>query len=98
MKTDKKYSRKSIVDSQIYDVNLMVRFAKNKDNEISFDPYLEKPGRGAYCLNNVEQIDTVFKKKLLNRAFRQNISLDVYDSIRKEVEEWVNKTIKENQM
>lgn len=98
MKTDKKYSRKSIVDSQIYDVNLMVRFAKNKDNEISFDPYLEKPGRGAYCLNNIEQIDTVFKKKLLNRAFRQNISLDVYDSIRKEVEEWVNKTTKENQM
>ncbi|WP_027122783.1 YlxR family protein [Metamycoplasma spumans] len=98
MKTDKKYSRKSIVDSQIYDVNLMVRFAKNKNNEISFDPYLEKPGRGAYCLKNIEQIDTVFKKKLLNRAFRQNVSLDAYDSIRKEVEEWVNKTTKENQM
>lgn len=97
MKIDRKYQRKSIVDSQIYDVNLLIRFAKNQNNEISFDPNKEKPGRGAYCLNNEDQIAILFKKRLLNKAFKQNIDLEVYEKLRNEVEEWI-KTTKENQM
>ncbi|CRH47136.1 YlxR family protein [Mycoplasmopsis arginini] len=95
MKTDKKYSRKSIVDGKIYSVSQLVRFAKI-NNEFYFDPNLELEGRGTYCLDNQEQIDTLFKKHLLNKAFRQNIEESVYEKLRNEVNKWLSKkTIKE---
>ncbi|QKX31671.1 YlxR family protein [Metamycoplasma hominis] len=94
----KSIQRKSIVDNKIYDIDLLLRFSKDKNNLISFDPYKKNPGRGAYCLNDSEQIEILFKRRLLNKAFKQNIDIQKYNEIRKEVDEWVNKISKnENQ-
>ncbi|TPE57749.1 YlxR family protein [[Mycoplasma] falconis] len=90
-KTDRKYSRKSIVDGQIYPINQLLRFTKNKLGQIQFDPELKLPGRGAYVLNNEEQIEILFKKKLLNRAFRQNIDIEIYESLKEEVKLWIKR-------
>ncbi|AWX42901.1 putative transcription termination factor [Metamycoplasma cloacale] len=92
MKTDRNYSRKSIVDNQIYPIDQLIRFNKNKFNVISFDEFKNLEGRGAYCLINEEQIKVLFKKRLLNKAFRQNIDQEIYNNIQKEVEEWLVKT------
>ncbi|WP_330463226.1 YlxR family protein [Metamycoplasma gateae] len=98
MKIDKKYSRKSIVDGKIYPVSQLIRFAKINNN-FYFDPNIELKGRGTYCLDNPDQINSLFKKHLLNKAFRQKIDEPIYEKLRKEVEEWVSKkTIKEHQM
>ncbi|WP_045433915.1 YlxR family protein [Metamycoplasma canadense] len=90
MKIDKKYSRKSVVDGKIYPISQLIRFAK-VDNNFYFDPNLELKGRGAYCLNNLEQINTFFKKHLLNKAFKQNINQEIHTKLRNEVEIWLNK-------
>ncbi|MBN0970546.1 YlxR family protein [Mycoplasma phocoeninasale] len=97
MKTDRKYSRKSIVDAKIYDINLLIKFVKNKDGIISFDKHKNLPGRGAYCLLDENQINILFRKKLLNKAFKQNINIEVYNNLEGEVNEWI-KIVKENQM
>ncbi|WP_040545027.1 YlxR family protein [Metamycoplasma alkalescens] len=90
MKIDKKYTRKSIVDGKIYPIQKLVRFAKI-NNEFYFDPDIELKGRGTYCLDNLEQINILFKKHLLNKAFRQNIDQEIYEKLWKEVEIWLNK-------
>ncbi|WP_373434918.1 YlxR family protein [Metamycoplasma equirhinis] len=98
MKIDRRiYLRKSIVDSQLYEINNLLRFVKNKDGVISFDSTKTKLGRGAYCLNSQDQIEILFKKRLLNRAFKQNISIEIYNSMKAEVEKWI-KEINERQM
>ncbi|WP_373590112.1 YlxR family protein [Metamycoplasma equirhinis] len=98
MKIDRRiYLRKSIVDSQLYEINNLLRFVKNKDGVISFDSTKTKPGRGAYCLNSQDQIEILFKKRLLDRAFKQNISIEIYNSMKAEVEKWI-KEINEHQM
>ncbi|MGX9339234.1 YlxR family protein [Mycoplasma sp. 332] len=98
MKIDKKYSRKSIVDGKIYPIKNLVRFAKI-NNEFYFDPNIELGGRGTYCLDNEEQIETLFKKHLLNKAFRQNIDDCIYKKLWNEVNIWLSKNVtKEFQM
>ncbi|AXE61066.1 DUF448 domain-containing protein [[Mycoplasma] phocae] len=97
MKIDRKYNRKSIVDSKIYDINMLIKFVKNKNGIISFDKNKNMPGRGAYCLLDEDQINILFRKKLLNKAFKQNINVEVYNNLEGEVIEWI-KTVKENQM
>ena len=87
--------RKSIVDGQIYSISKMIRL---KDGKITFDPDNKAKGRGAYCLNNISQLDILFKRKLLNKSFKQNISQEQYEEIRNEVNIWIKNKIKDNQM
>ena len=93
----KQYERKSIVDNKKYLISDLLWFSKQKDNQIYFDPEFKLKGRGAYCLNNISQLDILFKRKLLNKAFKQNITQEEYDKIRQEVNKWVKMKLKENQ-
>ena len=61
----------------------MMRVVKNADGEISTDPTGKAPGRGAYICGNEECLKKLTGKKLLNKAFSTNVSLEVY----KETEE-----------
>ncbi len=38
-------------------------------------------GRSVYVCNNNECVNKVIKNKLLSKAFKQNISLDVYEKL-----------------
>ena len=99
MKTENKIiSRKSIVDGQIYPISELIRFAKLKNGEVHFDPESNLKGKGAYCLNNISQLDILSKRKLLNKTFRHNIDIEMYNTIKSEVDEWIKSKIKENQI
>ncbi|WP_241033034.1 YlxR family protein [Metamycoplasma hyosynoviae] len=94
---NKQILRKSIVDGKLYPLNELIRFAKLADGSIKFDPNCKLSGRGAYCYKNISQLDILFKKRLLNKSFRHNISIEEYNEIRKDVDEWIKNKIKENQ-
>ena len=38
-------------------------------------------GRGAYICKNKDCVDLVIKKRLLNRAFKSNLDLEVYNQL-----------------
>lgn len=56
----------------------------NDGGEISLDLTGKKNGRGAYVCNKKECIEKLKKTKALNRAFKINVSDDVYDRISEE--------------
>ena len=62
----------------------MLRIVKDKDGNISLDFSGKKAGRGAYICDSVQCIDKCVKNKLLNRNFGQEISVEVYDAIKKQ--------------
>ncbi|QJR44275.1 DUF448 domain-containing protein [Mycoplasma miroungirhinis] len=88
--------RKNCVDGLIYLQHQMIRFAKiNKD--IYFDSERKLGGRGCWCLNDQNNIDIFFKKRLLNRAFKMNINIGKYKELEEEVRIWQKNQI-ENQI
>ena len=62
----------------------MLRIVKDKDGNISLDFSGKKAGRGAYICDSAQCIDKCVKNKLLNRNFGQEISVEVYDAIKKQ--------------
>ena len=67
-----------------YEKKQMLRIVKDKDGIISLDFTGKKAGRGAYICDNIACIDKCVKNKILNRAFEQEISTEVYDAIKKQ--------------
>lgn len=65
----------------------LVRIVKFEDN-FSLDVTGKSNGRGAYICNNEECFDKLFKQKLLNKTFKQNIPTEVYDSIKEKYLEY----------
>ena len=60
--------------------NDMLRIAKIND-EFYIDQKYKLGGRGAYICKEKKCIDLCIKKRLLNRAFRTNVSQSIYDKI-----------------
>lgn len=79
------YSRKCIVSGQICPVEQLIRFALFKDGTIKVEKATKLGGRGAYCKNEPEIIEQLFKRKLLNRAFKRNINPNIYEALKQEV-------------
>lgn len=67
-----------------YEKKQMLRIVKDKDSNISLDFSGKKAGRGAYICDSAQCIDKCVKNKLLNRNFGQEISVEVYDAIKKQ--------------
>ncbi|WGI36380.1 YlxR family protein [Mesomycoplasma lagogenitalium] len=82
------YSRKCIVTNEIVLIDKLLRFVKTKENHIFFDKNKEIKGRGSYVKNDLQIVELLFEKKLLNRAFKQNITKEVYEKLKKEIEEY----------
>ena len=74
-------SRKCIVTGKILPINQLIKFVLLKDKKIY--------GRGAYCTNDPKIIDDLFKKKYLNKSFKQNILPEIYNQLREEVDKYV---------
>ena len=64
----------------------MLRFVKNKRGEILFDNNQNLEGRGCYVCKNNECLSKLKKTRALNRAFKTNVSEDVYDRLTNETE------------
>lgn len=58
----------------------MIRVLKYKDN-IVVEKTHSPVGRGAYICKSKECVDLVIKKHLLNRAFKSNLSAEIYQQL-----------------
>ena len=59
----------------------MLRFVKQKDGIIVLDESKKADGRGVWMHDSAECKAKVCKKKLLNSAFKTNVSDEIYDKI-----------------
>lgn len=63
----------------------LIRVVKTKDGEISVDPTGKKSGRGAYICNDAECFEKARKKRSLERALKCEISPELYESLREQI-------------
>jgi predicted RNA-binding protein YlxR (DUF448 family) len=65
--------------------NDLYRIVKNKEGEISIDKTGRKEGRGAYICNNICCLEKIIKAKKLEKEFSMQISDDIYETLRREI-------------
>lgn len=75
-----KQQRKCVACRESKQQNEMLRIAKVKDC-FMLDENHKLGGRGAYVCRNNQCISLTIKKKMLNRAFKQNIESSVYEAL-----------------
>jgi predicted RNA-binding protein YlxR (DUF448 family) len=65
----------------------LIRVVKNKENDISIDFTGKKPGRGAYICRSLSCFEKARKGKRLERAFEVFINEEIYEMLRKDLED-----------
>jgi len=60
----------------------LLRIVKSKDGIIEVDLTGKKNGRGAYICKNEDCLNKIIKSKRLEHIFEQEISSEVYESLR----------------
>lgn len=65
----------------------MIRILKTPEGRFLLDPTGRKNGRGAYLCRDPQCLEKAKKSKALDRSFRMNIPLEVYESLEREWEE-----------
>ena len=55
------------------------------EGEYILDKTHKLGGRGAYVCNNTDCIEKMMNKRLLNRAFKTNINMSVYESLKEQI-------------
>ncbi len=78
--------RMCIVCRERSDKKELVRVVKNKDGEIFIDKTGKANGRGAYVCKSKECFDKLKKTRALNRAFKCEIPLEIYEKLGEEIE------------
>jgi predicted RNA-binding protein YlxR (DUF448 family) len=64
----------------------LIRVVKSPEGEVSLDFTGKKNGRGAYICHNAECLERSVKTKRLERSFSMAIPNEVYESLKKELE------------
>lgn len=64
----------------------LLRIVKTTDGSIVADVSGKINGRGAYIKKDIEVLDKAIKSKILEKQLETTISLDVYEEIRKIIE------------
>ena len=64
----------------------LLRIVKNKEGQIFVDKQGKANGRGAYICKSMECLNKLKKSRGLNRAFKCEVSDDVYNMIGEEIE------------
>ncbi len=78
--------RMCIVCREHSDKKELLRIVKNKDGQIFVDKTGKANGRGAYICKSKECLNKLKKSRGLNRAFKCEVSDDVYNMIGEEIE------------
>ena len=65
----------------------MIRILKTAEGEIVLDATGKKNGRGAYLCFDRECLEKAIKSMGLERSFKMPVSGEVYEKLRKELEE-----------
>lgn len=63
----------------------LIRVVKSPEGEVSVDLTGKKSGRGAYVCKNEECLEKAFKAKRLSRNLDTQISEEVYNRLREEI-------------
>jgi len=80
--------RKCIVCQDRDSKKELMRIVKNKEGEIFLDPSSRANGRGAYICKDSECLKKAIKTKALNRAFKVEVSDEVYEKLLAELESY----------
>ncbi len=73
--------RKCIACKTSFPKKELLRIVRDKSGGVTFDKTHTLEGRGAYVCNSDACIQKCVKNKLLNRAFKTNIEIGVYESV-----------------
>jgi predicted RNA-binding protein YlxR (DUF448 family) len=65
----------------------LLRIVRTPEGEVKIDITGKANGRGAYLLKTLEAVDLAQKKGALNRALECQIPSEVYDEIRKLIQD-----------
>ena len=65
----------------------MIRVLKTPEGEFTIDATGRKNGRGAYLCPSMECLERAVKGKGLERSFKMAIPKEVYENLKKEMEE-----------
>jgi predicted RNA-binding protein YlxR (DUF448 family) len=65
----------------------MIRVLKTPEEEFTVDATGRKNGRGAYLCRSMECFEKAVKGKGLERSFKMAIPKEVYETLKKEMEE-----------
>ena len=78
----KKPARTCMACNEQKEKNDLIRIVKSKDGIIDVDLTGKKSGRGAYICKSEACLDKLIKSKRLERIFEQEISSEIYESLR----------------
>jgi predicted RNA-binding protein YlxR (DUF448 family) len=87
MKKRKIPLRKCLGCNEQKDKRELIRVVKTKDGDISLDLTGKANGRGAYICKDLECYEKAYKRKAIERALEISISEELYDQMRKELED-----------
>lgn len=79
--------RKCIGCQELKSKKEMIRILKTAEDEIVLDATGKKNGRGAYLCFSKTCLENAVKNKGLERSLKMPIPIDVYDSLKKELED-----------
>ena len=78
--------RMCIVCRDRSDKKELVRVVRNKNGEVFLDKTGKANGRGAYVCKSKNCFDKLKKTRALNRAFKCEIPLEIYEKLGEEIE------------
>jgi hypothetical protein len=78
----KKPTRTCMACNNQKEKNELLRVVKSKEGIIEVDLTGKKNGRGAYICKSEECLNKIIKSKRLEKVFEQEISPELYESIR----------------
>lgn len=85
-KTEKRVpQRKCVGCGEMIGKKGAVRVVRDKDGSFSVDPTGKKSGRGAYICNDVKCLELARKGRKLERSFKCQVPVEIYDDLEKEL-------------
>jgi len=85
MKTKKIPLRKCLGCNEQKTKQELIRIVRNKEGEVSVDFHGKANGRGAYICPDIKCLEKAKKKKSLERAFKCQISDEIYEKLFEEM-------------
>ena len=80
--------RRCIGCRESFDKKNLIRIVKLPEGKIETDFTGKKNGRGAYICKNPKCLELAFKKKQLDYSFKEKVDPELYEALRKELEEY----------
>lgn len=80
--------RQCIGCTEMKDKKSMIRVIKTNDDSILIDETGKKNGRGAYICKSSDCLNKAIKNKGLERSLKISIPQEVYETLKKEMEEF----------